>query len=732
MLRLKKYLKPYLLMLLLAVALLFLQANADLALPDYMSRIVNVGIQQGGIESSLAKALRAEQMERLLLFMTEDEGLKVQDAYTPETAENGMASYRLKELTPEEVKELEPAMAKAFLAVGMILEGKEAMKSGVPPSEGFGTALPSLPEGVSPLDMLKALPTEARLKMIDTATASLTNLGPGSLNQAAVRFVAAEYEALGMDIQRIQTRYILSTGGVMLLLTLVAALSTILVGFLSARIAAGLARDLRSAIFCRVQSFSSREMDTFSTASLITRSTNDIMQIQMVMIMMIRMVFYAPIIGVGGVLRAMSKNSSMWWIIAAAVGVLSLLALVVYKVAVPKFKTLQKLMDRLNLVSREGLSGMLVIRAFNRQEQEEQRFDRANSELTDTLLFVNRVMVIMMPLMMLIMNGLSILVIWVGAGEIASSSMQVGDMMAFLQYTMQIVMAFLMLSMMFIMIPRAAVSADRVAEVLETEPTVRDPQKPLPFSEPFEPTLEFDHVSFRYPSAEEDVLHDISFTARPGETTAVIGSTGCGKSTLVHLIPRFYDVTGGSIRLGGRDIREITRHDLREKIGYIPQKATLFTGSLADNLRYGRDDADETLLEEALKVAQGEDLLKSREEGMAAMISQGGSNLSGGQKQRLSIARALVKAPPVYIFDESFSALDYRTDARLRRALKERTGDSTVIIVSQRISTVKKAEQIIVLEDGRVVGRGTHEDLMKSCETYREIAFSQLSLEELS
>lgn len=742
MLRLSRYFKPYVGMLLLAVVLLFVQANAELALPDYMSQIVNVGIQQGGVDTAVAEALRKDTMEHLLLFMSEEEAAKVLDAYSLEevTAENNLAGryptatgheiYVRDELASDETAQLEPIMSKAFMVVGGIESGGTAGSS-VGPMAGFD--LSKLPPGASPFDMLKMAPASKREVMLEEMTAKFAAMGPDMLVQAAARFVTAEYDALGMDTGRLRHQYILRTGGWMMLLTLLSAVSTVIVGFLSARIAAGFGRDLRDRVFQTVESFSNAELDKFSTASLITRSTNDIMQIQMVSVMLIRMVFYAPIIGVGGIIRAIGKSSSMWWIIAAAVGALSVLVLIVYKVAVPKFKLIQKLMDRLNLVSREGLSGMMVIRAFNMQSHEEKRFDEANEELTSTMLFVNRVMVIMMPFMMLIMNGLSVLIIWVGSHEIAASSMQVGDMMAFLQYSMQIVMSFLMLSMMFIMLPRAAVSADRVADVLETDSSIKDPEKPESYREnEFDGTVEFERVSFRYGAAEEDVIHDISFTARPGETTAFIGATGSGKSTVVNLVPRFYDVTEGTIRVGGVDVRNVSQHDLRDKIGYIPQKATLFSGTIAENLRYADDNATEELLSESVSIAQAEEMVQTRENGMDAELSQGGINLSGGQKQRLSIARALVKRPPIFIFDDSFSALDFATDARLRRALKEKTGESTVIIVTQRVSTIKNAEQIIVLDEGRIVGQGTHHELMENCETYREIATSQLTLEELA
>jgi ATP-binding cassette subfamily B multidrug efflux pump len=485
-------------------------------------------------------------------------------------------------------------------------------------------------------------------------------------------------------------------------------------------------------VFKKVESFSNVEFDQFSTASLITRSTNDVTQVQMVIFMLMRLVAFAPIIGIGGVIRAIDKSANMWWLIALAVIVLLGLILIVFSVSLPKFQIMQSLIDKLNLVTRENLSGMMVIRAFNKQEDEEERFDKANRDLTDTSLFIARVMVTMMPVMMLLMNGLSLGIIWVGAHQVAEANIQVGDMMAFLQYAMQIVFAFLMMSMMFIFLPRAAVSGDRIADILETETTINDPQDPQPFKDPFVSKIEFRNVSFRYPGALDDVLHDITFTARPGETTAIIGSTGCGKSTVINLIPRFYDVTEGAIYLDGNDIREVKQSDLRDMIGYVPQQGMLFSGTIESNLLYADENASGETLKESADIAQASEFIFARPEGFEAEIAQGGSNVSGGQKQRLAIARALVKKPPIYIFDDSFSALDFKTDSALRRALREKTGDSTVLIVTQRVATVKNADQIIVLDEGRVVGKGAHHELMKSCETYREIALSQLSEEELA
>ena len=747
MMRLGKYIKPYLVMLIAAIALLFVQANADLALPDYMSRIVNTGIQQGGIANAVPQAIRASQMAKLVLFLDAEEQQLVLASY--DLVDSASADYeRYLEKYPVLADEpvyvrtdfstastdaINPIMAKALMIVGGIEQAKADPEKAAAMSAGdSGFDFSRIPEGADMFALLGMMPANQREAIATSITSQFDALGESGLVQAATGVIKIEYEEMGMNTVRIQSRYILTTGAMMIGLTLLAAACTITVGFLSARIAAGFARDLRTATFERVESYSGREFDKFSTASLITRSTNDIMQIQMVSMMLIRMVFYAPILGVGGIIRAIGKNSSMWWVIAVAVGALMLLVLFVYKVAVPKFKIIQKLMDRLNLVSRESLSGMMVIRAFNMQDREEQKFEGANKDLTDTMLFVNRVMVVMMPFMMFIMNGLTVLILWIGAKQIAASSMQVGDMMAFMQYAMQIVMAFLMLAMMFIMLPRAAVSADRVADVLETEPSINDPENPEIFDEAFDGTIEFKNVSFRYPEAEEDVLHDLSFTARPGEMTAFIGSTGAGKSTVVNLIPRFYDITGGEILVGGKDIRNVTQNALREKIGYIPQKATLFSGTIESNLRYADENASEETLEQSARISQSAEFIEERPEKMAGEISQGGINVSGGQKQRLSIARALVKKPPIFIFDDTFSALDFKTDSNLRKALKAETGGSTVLVVTQRVSTIRNAEQIVVLDEGRIVGTGTHTELMETCETYREIATSQLTAEELA
>lgn len=748
MLRLLKFLKPFVFQIILAVILLFIMANADLALPDYLSRIVNIGIQRSGIEDAVPQAIRQEQMERLFLFMTADERSQVEANYTlveksdpayqdlmfryPLLADK--AVYTLNKIDPATRDQLNLVMGKAFTIVQGITQLVEHPESS---SAMLGGTLPidvtQIPAGMDIFSVFKMLPEAQRAQISTMIDEKINTIGISMVEQVAVVGIKAEYEALGMNLATYQTNYILKVGGLMLLMTAVAAVCTISVGYLASKTSAGFARDVRRAVFHKVESFSSTEFDSFSTASLITRSTNDVTQVQMLVFMTIRMAIFAPILGIGGIIRAVDKSASMWWIIALAVVTLLGLIGLVTAIALPKFKIIQKLVDRLNLVTRENLSGMMVIRAFNKQGFEEKRFDGANRDLTDISLYISRILVTIMPIMMLIMNGVSILIIWVGANQIAQSALQVGDMMAFLQYVMQIMFAFLNLAMLLIFLPRAAVSGDRIADVLEKENVIIDPETPAPFNVPFDNTIEFRNVSFRYPEAEEDVLHDITFTARPGETTAFIGSTGCGKSTVVNLIPRFYDVTGGSVLVDGKDVREVKQSELRDQIGYIPQKGNLFTGTIGTNLRIADENASNETLVKAINVAQASEFVFEDKdaEGLETPISQGGMNVSGGQKQRLAIARALVKKPPIYIFDDSFSALDFKTDSALRKALHEKMGDSTILIVTQRVATVKNADQIIVLDNGRVVGKGKHKELMETCETYQEIATSQLSLEEL-
>ena len=746
MLRLIKYLKPYLLLVLLAIGLLYAQAMADLALPNYMSDIVNVGIQQGGVESAVPSAIRKTEMDKLVLFMTSEDKAAVLANYTlvdkssvdyekyvqeyPVLADQPI--YVLNEISKEDLAALNPVMGKPLMVVSMLEQALADPEKAALLSQGTGFDLSKIPAGMDLFSVLPMLPADQLSNISATINEKFSTMGDSMITQSAAGAVKAEYVALGVDTVKMQSSYILRIGSLMILLTLAGAACTISVGYLSARTAAGVARDVRRDTFKKVESFSKAEFETFSTASLITRSTNDITQIQMVLVMLIRMVFYAPIIGVGAVIRATEKSPSMTWIIALAVVVLLGIILTVFSISLPKFKRIQSLIDRLNLVTRESLSGMMVIRAFNTQAFELNRFDKANVDLTKTTLFVSRVMVVMMPIMMLIMNGLSVLIIWVGAHQVAESSLQVGDMMAFLQYAMQVVFSFLMLSMMFIILPRASVSGARIADVLKVEPVIKDPAQPKKFDDTSRGLVEFRDVSFRYPNAEENVICNINFTAKPGQTTAIIGSTGSGKSTVVNLIPRFFDVTDGAIYVDGVDVREVAQGELRDRIGYIPQRGMLFSGTIESNLRYADEDASLETLNRSVEIAQASEFVTKMENGMQAEISQGGTNVSGGQKQRLAIARALVKKPPIYIFDDALSALDFKTDSALRRDLKKETGSSTMIIVTQRVSTIKNAEQIIVLDEGEVVGKGTHKELMKSCETYREIASSQLTKEELS
>jgi ATP-binding cassette subfamily B multidrug efflux pump len=904
---LAKYMKRYLPLILIAIVLLFVQANADLSLPDYLSNIVNVGIQQGGVANAVPQAIRQSTMDKLVLFMSPAEKASVLGDYTladtnsvnygqlvkeyPALANQPI--YILNNLSTAQINQIDPIMGKALLTVSFIELAINDPSQAATYSQGLGLNLSDLSTGSSstatgntaavmqvltqaimneykalglntsnlppgaasspvpialrqiemqrltlflspadkasllanytlvdknsasysqdvklfpdlanePIYVLNSNLSQTQLSQISPIMAKsllmvsffqqiVTNpsqvasmaqslgfnvsnlsgganafgaLDPSMIDQAAATAVRAEYTAIGVDAGKVQMNYLLNVGGLMLLVTLLSGVCTISVSYLAARTAAGFGRDVRKGVFDKVTNFSNAEFDKFSTASLITRSTNDITQIQMVVFMIIRMVFYAPLIGIGGIIRALDKNTSMWWIIAVAVGILLTLIIAVFNIALPKFKSIQNLIDRLNLVMRENLAGMMVIRAFNRQDFEQNRFDKANLNLTSVLLFIQRIMVIMMPVMMLIMNGVTVLIIWIGSHQVASGNMQVGDMIAFMQYTIQIVFAFLMLSMMFIILPRASVSASRLGEVVSTEPVIIDPKEPKKYDDQFRGTVEFRNVSFRYPDAEEDVLHDISFTARPGQTTALIGSTGSGKSTVINLIPRFYDVSEGKILVDNVDIREVTQHDLRDKIGYIPQKGILFSGTIGDNLRFADENASLESLHEATDIAQASDFISGNGkpsnhggadgngkgnghqsvsasgnvsengsgDGFDAEVSQGGTNYSGGQKQRLSIARALVKKAPIYIFDDSFSAVDFKTDAALRRALKQKTAGSTILIVTQRVSTIMNAEQIIVLEEGRIIGKGTHEQLMRDCKAYEEIAKSQLSQEEL-
>ena len=752
-----KYAASYWKAMIAIVLILVVQAYCDLSLPAYTSDIVNVGIQQGGIEDEVPRQIATEEMEKLLLFVSEDDQQTVMDAYTEDNTSYKKEAYVLKDSVAEDEDTMEdlrdilqiPMMMTSGIESGsdttkqMEDKLKEQMSQGMAQSmpQGADQTMPEgMPQGesqavslddMSMFDLLKMLPTEQRATMVEKIEEQMSEMPDTILDQAAVSFCKSAYKDLGMDMDQTQIHYLLKTGGQMAALALLGMAASILVAFLASRVGASAGRDLRSGVFHKVVGFSNNEFNHFSTASLITRSTNDIQQIQMLIVMLLRMVLYAPILAIGGVLQVMKTNVSMSWIIGLAVIIIAFVVLLLFLVVMPKFKVLQNLVDKLNLVTREILTGLPVIRAFSTEKHEEERFDDANRTLTKTNLFVNRAMTFMMPVMMFVMNGVSVLIVWTGAHGISDGQMQVGDMMAFIQYTMQIIMGFLMLCMISIMLPRAAVAADRVEEVLKSETMIHDPKQEKHFPEDGKGVLTFDHVSFRYPGADEDVLEDITFTAKPGETTAIIGSTGSGKSTLVNLIPRFYDVTSGDITLDGVDIREVKQHELREKLGYVPQKGVLFSGDIASNIMFGNSHGSDEEMIEAAEIAQATEFIDTKPEKYKSSISQGGSNVSGGQKQRLSIARAIAKHPQVFIFDDSFSALDYKTDVTLRRALAEKTSGSTVLIVAQRISTILHAEQIIVLDEGKVAGKGTHAELLKNCPVYREIAESQLSKKEL-
>ena len=756
-----KYAASYWKAMIAIVLILVVQAYCDLSLPAYTSDIVNVGIQQGGIEDEVPRQIATEEMEKLLLFVSEDDQQTVMDAYTEDNTSYKKEAYVLKDSVAEEENTMENL--KDILQIPMMMTSgiesgsdttkqmedklKEQMSQGMAQSmpQGADQTMPEgMPQGesqaesqavslddMSMFDLLKMLPAEQRATMVEKIEEQMSEMPDTILDQASVSFCRSAYKDLGMDMDQTQIHYLLKTGGQMAALALLGMVASIMVAFLASRVGASAGRDLRSGVFHKVVGFSNNEFNHFSTASLITRSTNDIQQIQMLIVMLLRMVLYAPILAIGGVLQVMKTNVSMSWIIGLAVIIIAFVVLLLFLVVMPKFKVLQNLVDKLNLVTREILTGLPVIRAFSTEKHEEERFDDANRTLTKTNLFVNRAMTFMMPVMMFVMNGVSVLIVWTGAHGISDGQMQVGDMMAFIQYTMQIIMGFLMLCMISIMLPRAAVAADRVEEVLKSETMIHDPKQEKHFPEDGKGVLTFDHVSFRYPGADEDVLEDITFTAKPGETTAIIGSTGSGKSTLVNLIPRFYDVTSGDITLDGVDIREVKQHELREKLGYVPQKGVLFSGDIASNIMFGNSHGSDDEMIEAAEIAQATEFIDTKPEKYKSPISQGGSNVSGGQKQRLSIARAIAKHPQVFIFDDSFSALDYKTDVTLRRALAEKTSGSTVLIVAQRISTILHAEQIIVLDEGKVAGKGTHAELLKNCPVYREIAESQLSRKEL-
>lgn len=745
--KLLKYLRPFAGAIIVAIMLLFVQAISDLSLPSYMSNIVNIGIQQKGIEDAVPKAIKSSELNKLLLFTNSDDKKVVEDNYKlirkEELSDDDYEKYikQYPELANEDIyvldtkskdvkRKLNEILGRPML-ITSLFESGDANKL-----MGYSGDIMAAPEGVDmanmdPFMMLSSMPEEQVLEIIKGINEKLDEMPESMVTQSAVTYVREQYKELGIDIDKVQTNYLFMSGAKMLGVALIGTIAAVIVTFIAARIAAALGRNLRKDVFNKVVGFSNAEFDRFSTASLITRTTNDIQQIMMLIVMGLRIVFYAPILGIGGIVKVVKSGAGMGWVIVVAVvSILSLVG-VLFVFAIPKFKMVQKLVDKLNLVTRESLTGMLVIRAFSTEKYEEEKFERANMNLTKTNLFVNRAMSMMMPLMMFIMNGVTLLIVWVGSHRVDSGVMQVGDMMAFMQYVMQIIMAFLMISMVSVILPRALVSAGRVSEVLNTDIAIKNIENPVSFKVEEKGEIEFKNVSFKYPGADEYILKDINFKAKSGETTAFIGSTGSGKSTLINLIPRFYDVTSGEILIDGENIKNVSLHDLREKIGFVPQKGMLFSGTIESNLKYGGEHISDQYMHKAAEIAQATEFISSKESGFNTEISQGGTNVSGGQKQRLAIARALAKNSEIFIFDDSFSALDFKTDAKLRKAINEELSDSTLLIVAQRISTIMNADQILVLDEGKVVGKGTHKELMENCEVYRQIALSQLSKEEL-
>ena len=733
--KLFQFLKPYAPRVLLILCVLVVQAYCDLSLPTYTSNIVNVGIQQSGIDEEIPENISEEEMNRLLLFVSEDDRQDIQDAYekSSESFDYDGEVLTLKDSVKSDNEKLD-ALTEEMKLPMMLTVGFENGSDTTKQMEGqLKEQMSQVPgiEKMSVFDIFGMMDDTQRAAIVDKITKQMDKMPDSILDQTAISYVKSTYEQIGMDTGHMSTVYILKTGAKMLGLAALGMAASILACLMASRVGSKVGRGLRRDTFRKVIGFSNAEFDKFSTASLITRSTNDIQQIQLLTVMILRIVLYAPIMAIGGILKVSKTNVDMFWIIGLAVLLIVMVVAVLFIVVMPKFKIVQNMVDKLNLVSREILTGLPVIRAFHTEKHEEERFDKANKDLTKLNLFVNRAMTFMMPTMMLVMNGITVLIVWVGGHSINDGAMQVGDMMAFIQYAMQIIMSFLMICMISVMLPRAAVSAERVDEVLKSETKIHDPKEPKTLPKNGKGEVAFEHVSFHYPGAEEDVLHDITFTAKPGETTAFIGSTGCGKSTLVNLIPRFYDVTEGKITIDGQDVRDLTQHELREKLGYVPQKGVLFSGNIASNIMFGNPAGSEQEMTEAAQIAQAVEFIDTKPERYKSPISQGGANVSGGQKQRLSIARAIAKHPDVYIFDDSFSALDYKTDTVLRSALKEKTTDSVVLIVAQRISTILHAEQIIVLDDGKIVGKGTHEELLKTCDAYYQIAASQLSESEL-
>lgn len=743
MINIFKNLKGYAGTVAIIIVLLFVQAFCDLSLPEYTSDIVNVGISQYGIENGVPEVISKEDMTVLTLFLSEEDeetvlskyklyensnslSNKLKDKYKNYADYNGI--YEL-DATSDDIEMLKNILYPAEMVSYMLTSDTEEAVLMQEQIKANMASMPNIAE-VSIIDIISNMPREARLEMISSMQGNLDeDLASTMYESTAVIFVKSIYEKLGADIEDIQIAYMMRKGGMMLVFAIVVMASTILVGYLASKVAAGVGRDLRNKVFTKVVSFSNTEMDKFSTASLITRSTNDIQQVQMVTVMILRMVLYAPILGIGGVLKVLESDTSMAWIILIAILAIIVLVVALFTFVMPKFKIMQTLVDRVNLVAREILTGIPVIRAFSTEEHEKKRFDVANTNLTKTQLFTNRAMNIMMPSMTLIMNGVMVMIIWFGSKGVDAGSLQVGDMMAFMTYTMQIVMSFLMITMISIMLPRAGVAANRIEEVIKSDVIIKDKEVTKDITDNC--VIEFNNVSFKYPNANEDVLSNISFTANKGETTAFIGSTGSGKSTLINLIPRFYDVTSGSITINGVDVRDISQENLRRNIGYVPQKGVLFSGTIESNIKFGKDDATEDEMIQAARIAQAEEFINTKPFGYEEEIAQGGTNVSGGQKQRLSIARAIAKKPKIYIFDDSFSALDYKTDVALRKALSENTKDSTVLIVAQRISTILHADKIIVLDEGKICGIGTHDELIKNNEVYKQIAASQLSASDM-
>lgn len=743
-----KYLKRFTGIILLIIVLLIIQALTDLALPQYTSDIVDIGIQQNGIKEIAPKVIRESELNKLILFMDDEDKNYVDDNYTLIVKEN------LPEIDYEKYLKVYPELKNTPLYKENLINDRESqerldeiftkpitivenIENNREMSEGLEKVIvENMPEGMvgdnmNVFQLLGILPKDVRDNIVEKINGNFNNMPQTLLSQAGISYVKNEYKAIGIDTDKEQINYIFNSGIKMIGLALIGGISIVLVSFFASRVAASLAKILRKDVFEKVLSFSNVEFDKFSTASLITRTTNDIIQIQTFVVMMLRMIFYAPILGCGGIIKVLGTNKSMTWIIAVAVGTILIVISILFGLAMPRFKRIQTLIDKVNQIAREILTGLPVIRAFTTEKHEENRFDDANKDLTKTNLFVSRIMTCMMPSMMLIMNAISVLIVWIGAGQINGGNMQVGDLMAFIQYTMQIVMSFLMISMVSMILPRALVSAKRIEEVLKTELTIIDPSSSQNINVSKKGYVEYQNVYFKYPDGEE-VLSDISFTAKPGKVTAIIGSTGSGKSTLVNLLPRFFDVTSGKILIDGVDVRNLTQHELREKIGFVPQKGVLFSGTIKSNIKYGKKNAKDSEMKRAAKIAQASQFIESKDEAYDTEISQGGTNVSGGQKQRISIARAVIKDPEVLVFDDSFSALDYKTDVSLRRALREETKNTTKILVAQRISTVLDAYEILVLDKGKIVGRGTHKDLMENCDTYRQIAFSQLSKEELA